>query len=77
MSSAEIADNRWEVAATKPPVTSPGGIAQIILMSLFALIFVWIMVGAVQGLIMPESEGLAGEYKNLNATETPAEAPAE
>jgi hypothetical protein len=74
MSSAEIADNRWELSATKPPVTSAGGIAQIILMSLFSLIFVWIVIGAIQGLIMPKSEGLAGEYKNLNATEAPAEA---
>jgi len=76
MSASEIADNRWELKATKPPVTSPGGLAQIVLMSLFALIFLWIMVGAVQGIIMPESEGLAGEYKNLNAAqkaETPAE----
>lgn len=67
MSASEISDNRWELSATKPPVTSAGGLAQIILMGLFSLIFVWILIGAVQGIIMPKSEGLAGEYKNLNA----------
>ncbi len=82
MSAAEIADNRWELQATKPPVTSAAGIAQIILMSGFALFFVWILVGSVQGIIMPKGEGLAGEYKNLNQAsggggEAEAEAPAE
>lgn len=78
MSAAEIADNRWEVQATKPPVTSVAGIAQILLMSGFGLFFVWILIGSVQGMIMPKGEGLAGEYKNLNQTgdegaATPAE----
>ncbi len=77
MSASEISDNRWELSATKPPVTSAGGMAQIILMSLFSLIFVWILVGAIQGIIMPKSEGLAGEYKNLNAATATEETPAE
>lgn len=73
MSAAEIADNRWEVAATKPPIASPGGIGLLVVMSLFALFFVWIVVGSVQGMIQPKGEGLAGEYKNLNkAPQTPA-----
>ncbi len=81
MSAAEIADNRWELQATKPPLTSAAGLAQIILMSGFALFFVWILVGSVQGMIMPKTEGLAGEYKNLNqagaaAPAAAAEAPA-
>jgi hypothetical protein len=75
MSAAEIADNRWELQATKPPVTSPGGIAQILLMGGFAVFFVWIFIGSVQGMVMEKGEGLAGEYKNLNQGEE--EAPAE
>lgn len=78
MSAAEIADNRWEVSASKPPITSPAGIGMLLVMSGFGLFFVWIMVGSVQGMIMPKSEGLAGEYKKLNQQETTkTEAPAE
>jgi len=77
MSASEIADNRWELSATKPPVTSAGGIAQILLMSGFGLFFVYILIGSIQGMIMPKTEGLAGEYKNLNATPQQQEAPAE
>lgn len=78
MSAAEIADNRWEVSASKAPITSPAGIGMLLVMSGFGLFFVWIMIGSVQGIIMPKGEGLAGEYKNLNAqdagkAETPAE----
>lgn len=79
MSAAEIADNRWEAKASKPPITSAAGISMLILMSGFGLFFVWILVGSVQGMIMPKTEGLAGEYKNLNQqgggeAETPAAA---
>ncbi len=75
MSAAEIADNRWELSATKPPVTSIAGISQILLMSGFGLFFVYILVGSVMGMVKPKGEGLAGEYKNLN--QSSQEAPAE
>ncbi len=79
MSAAEIADNRWEVSATKPPVTTAAGLAQILLMSGFGLFFVWIMIGSVMGMVSEKGEGLAGEYKNLNAGDQAGgeEAPAE
>ena len=72
MSAAEIADNRWEVAATKPPVTSPAGLAQIILMGGFAAFFGWIVVFSVIAIVTPKGEGLAGEYKNLNDSKATA-----
>ena len=76
MSAAEIADNRWETKASKAPITSAAGISMLILMSGFGLFFVWILVGSVQGMIMPKTEGLAGEYKNLNQQQSSGEAEA-
>ena len=76
MSAAEIADNKWEVSATKPPVGSAGGIAQILLMGGFAVFFVWIVVGSVIAIVTPKSEGLAGEYEKMKKQDAAA-APAE
>jgi hypothetical protein len=49
MSLAEIQDNKWEVEATKPPVTSPGAIGIIIMMTAFSLFFVAVIIGSVIG----------------------------
>jgi hypothetical protein len=49
MSLAEIQDNKWEVEATKPPVTNPGAIGIIIMMTAFSLFFVAIIIGSVIG----------------------------
>jgi hypothetical protein len=49
MSVAEIRDNKWELEATKPPVTSPAAIGIIIMMTCFALFFVAIIIGSVIG----------------------------
>lgn len=49
MSVAEIQDNKWEVQASKPPLTNPGAIGVIIMMSGFILFFVWVIVFSVIG----------------------------
>jgi hypothetical protein len=49
MSLAEIQDNKWEVEVTKPPVTNPGAIGIIIMMTAFSLFFVAIIIGSVIG----------------------------
>lgn len=49
MSVADIQDNKWELEATKPPVTTPGAIGIIIMMTCFALFFVAIIIGSVIG----------------------------
>lgn len=72
MSAAEIADNKWEVQATKAPTTTPAGIAQILLMGGFAAFFGYIVVFSIIAIVTPKGDGLAGDYKNLNAAETPA-----
>ncbi len=76
MSSAEIADNPWELSATKAPIATPGGLAQIILMVGFAIFFGWITVQSVIAIVTPkkENQGLEGQFKKL---ENEAAAPAE
>ncbi len=49
MSVAEIQDNKWEVQAAKPPITSPAAIGVIIMMSGFILFFVWVIIFSVIG----------------------------
>jgi hypothetical protein len=49
MSIEEIKDNKWELESIKPPVTNPGAIGVIIMMSCFALFFVAIIIGSVIG----------------------------
>lgn len=49
MSLAEIQDNKWEVEATKPPVTNPAAIGIIIMMTCFSLFFVAVIIGSVIG----------------------------
>jgi hypothetical protein len=80
MSAAEIADNRWELAASKPPVTTFSGLAQMVLMGGFALFFGWIIAFSVVAIVTPKKDtGLAEQYKNLNVEGKPAAeaAPAE
>jgi hypothetical protein len=67
MSAAEIADNKWEMESTKPPVSSLSGIAQMLLMSGFAIFFTLIVVGSLIAMVSPKSEGLAGEYSKMGA----------
>lgn len=49
MSVADIRDNKWELEATKPPITTPAAIGVIIMMTCFALFFVAIIIGSVVG----------------------------
>ncbi len=80
MSSAEIADNKWELQATKPPVGNASGVMQLIMMGGFIFMFGWLLVNSVIGAVTPKKgDGLADQYKNMGAegsakTETPAEA---
>lgn len=49
MSVAEIQNNKWELEATKAPITTPGSIGLMIMMGGFSLFFLWVIVGAVIG----------------------------
>lgn len=52
MSSFEISDNKWEVAATKPPIVSLGGLLQLGLMGFFALFFLYLIYAAISGIAL-------------------------
>lgn len=49
MSVADIQDNKWELQATKAPITTPASLGIIVMMSAFALFFVAVLIGAVIG----------------------------
>ena len=76
MSAAEIADNKWELSSTKPPLNTAGGILQLLLMVGFIGLFGWLIVSSVIGIVTPKTEGgsLADSYKDMNVEGTKKEA---
>lgn len=76
MSASEIADNKWELEASKPPVTGVSGILQILVVSFFALLFAWMMMFTFQGIFGSKRETLADQYGNLTVDGKKAPTPA-
>ena len=70
MSSSEIADNKWELQASKPQVANAGGILQLLLMAGFIGVFGYLIIFSIIGAVTPKSEesGLERQYKNMKAT---------
>lgn len=73
MSHAEIADNKWEVSSTKPPI-GMAGVAQLALFLGFCALFAWIATMSVVALVTPkqDSNSLEQQYRNMNK---PGQAP--
>ncbi|MEZ4428685.1 MAG: hypothetical protein R3A51_13465 [Nannocystaceae bacterium] len=67
MSASEIADNKWELEASRPPVKSLGAIAQIAVVGSFALIFGWILTFSLMGIFGSKKESLADRYGEMTA----------
>lgn len=65
MSISEIADNKWEAQAAKPPVQNVTGIAQILLIASFAGIFAWILFGSLQGMFGEKRSSLGDTYSKM------------
>ena len=68
MSASEIADNKWELQASKPQVANAGGILQILLMVGFVGIFGYLITFSIIGAVTPKKSadgGLADQYKNM------------
>lgn len=65
MSAAEIADNKWELEASKPPIITVGGILQILILAGFAAMFAWMMMFTLQGIFGAKRQTLADQYGNL------------
>lgn len=78
MSASEIADNKWELEASKPPVSNVGGLLQIVIVGFFAAIFAWMMLFTFQGIFGSKRETLADQYGNLtvDGKKAPEAAPA-
>jgi hypothetical protein len=78
MSASEIADNKWELQASRPQMGTAGGIMQILLMVGFVGVFGYLIVFSIIGAVTPKKEdaGLVNKYKNMKAT-APEEKPAE
>lgn len=76
MSASEIADNKWEVEASKPPVSSIGGILQIVIVGFFATVFLWMLMFTFQGIFGARRDTMADAYGNLTVDGKKAEAPA-
>lgn len=53
MSTADIADNPWETRASKPPVTTPGGLLMLALMVGFTGLFAFITIKSVASIVSP------------------------
>ncbi|GEM_PF-2637874 len=71
---SEIADNKWEVEASKPPITTFFGIVQIALMSCFAALFAYIVIFSAVAIVTPKRSG--GWEEKLNNSSAPAAATA-
>lgn len=66
MSSAEIADNKWEVQASKAPVATAGGLMLLVMIGGFAALFLYIAAMSVVAVTTPKSGGsLEEQYKNM------------
>ncbi|MDC0669386.1 hypothetical protein [Nannocystis radixulma] len=76
MSTSEIADNKWELEASRPPIATTGGIIQIVVVALFACLFVWMMSFSLQGIFGAKRETLADQYGRLTVDGKPAPAAA-
>lgn len=65
MSMSEIADNKWEVQAAKPPVQTVPAVFQILLISVFAAVFLWILSFAARGIFGAQRETMADQYGKM------------
>ena len=72
MSISEIADNKWEVQAAKPPTSTIGGIMQILLIACFAAVFVYILQGAAGGIFGAKRDTMADNYGKMTNEAGPA-----
>lgn len=77
MSAAEIADNKWELTASKPPVATAGGVAQLLVMGFFAAFFLWMIINSFIGAVGPKADSdLVKAYEQAGVGGTKADAPA-
>ncbi len=74
MSVAEIADNKWEAQAVKPPITNIAAISQILMMVALASIFIYLLQGTLQGIFGERRETMADNIGKMTNEASPAPA---
>ena len=75
MSTTEIADNKWELQASKPPVATAGGLLLLLMFAGFTILFGYLTVMSVIGAFSPKPEQNRIEKQfSKPAAEKPAEA---
>jgi hypothetical protein len=74
MSIAEIADNKWEAQAVKPPITNIAAISQILMMVALASIFIYLLQGTLQGIFGEKRETMADNIGKMTNEAAPAPA---
>lgn len=63
---SEIADNKWEVQASKPPVATAGGMLQLLMIAGFAGLFVYIAIMSVVAITTPKAgNSLEEQFKGI------------
>ncbi len=74
MSNAEIADNKWETQAAKPPIYTAAALSQLLMVAVLAFIFLWLIKGSLEGLFGEKRDGLAEAYGKMTNEAAPAPA---
>ncbi len=74
MSNAEIADNKWEVQAAKPPIYTAAAISQLLMIAALAFIFLWLIKGSAEGIFGEKRDGLAEAFGRMTNEAAPAAA---
>ena len=74
MSNAEIADNKWEAQAAKPPIYTVTAISQLLMIAALAFIFLWLVKGSLQGIFGEKKDGLAEAFGRMTNEAAPAPA---
>lgn len=70
MSISEIADNKWEVQAAKPPVQTVPAIFQMLLIGVFAAVFAWILSFSLRGIFGETRATMADNYGKMTVEGT-------
>ena len=66
MSSSEIADNKWELEASKAPVATIAGLSQLAVFIGFVVLTGYIVSMSIVAIVTPKKENSLGEmYKNM------------
>lgn len=75
MSSTDIADNKWEMQASKPPIANIAGLGYLLMIGGVVALFGYITAMSVVAIMSPKREG--GTLENQFKNDAPAAAPAE